>query len=252
MAKGWNCARCGTENPETSLTCSNCRLIRGAVWVPTAQSQQPAAPSESTGWGASTQADPNFGQAASAGGGQLGSTVWAAGATPAPAAGGQSSILRMIPLNWIVIGLIAVATAVGGWYFSAGRGTSGEIDRAGEMSATELRVGDCFDLKDPDAEELSDVNARPCASEHEYEIVYLVTLPSGAYPADSVFDAYLESHCVPSFATYIGKPYQDSALAMSWLAPTEASWDEGDRILQCVVWSPNQSRLTSSLKGSGF
>lgn len=251
MAKGWKCARCGTENPETSLTCSSCRLIRGAVWVPTAQSQQPAAPPESTVWSASAQSDQTYGQAATAGD-QLGSSVWAAGATPAPAAAARPSILRMIPLNWIVIGLIAAATAVGGWYFSAGRGSSGEIERAGDMSASDLRVGDCFDLKDPDAEELSDVNARPCTSEHEYEIFFIATLPAGAYPPDSVFDAYLETHCQPNFATYIGKAYADSALAMSWLAPTEDGWDEGDRTLQCVVWSPNQSRLTSSLKGSGF
>jgi hypothetical protein len=158
----------------------------------------------------------------------------------------------MIPLNWIVIGLIAVATAIGGWYFSAGRNASGGIDRAGDLSAVELRIGDCFDLKDPDAEELDDVAARPCNTEHEFELYYIATLPAGPYPAESVFDSYFDTQCIPNFATYVGKPYAESALDVYWLVPTEFGWDEGDRTIQCAIFSPNQSRLTSSLKGSGF
>jgi hypothetical protein len=158
----------------------------------------------------------------------------------------------MIPLNWIVIGVVAVATVAGGWFFSAGRGTTGEIDRAGDLSATDLRVGDCIDLKDPDAEEIDDVTARPCTVEHEYEMFFVGSLPAGPYPADDVFMAYLEANCLPGFATYVGKAYEDSALDVSWLTPTQAGWEDGDRSVQCALYSPNQSRLTYSLKGSGF
>jgi len=46
--------------------------------------------------------------------------------------------------------------SLGGYLFSAGRSATGEITRSGDMSANDLRLGDCFELKEPDADEVSD------------------------------------------------------------------------------------------------
>lgn len=232
MAKGWNCARCGTENPETQLTCSNCQMIRGAVYVPTNQPTTPSWPTQEAAPPATATPD--------------------GGADPTPPKQGGFALLRMVPVRLLLFVLVAGATAIGGWYFSAGRGDSGEITKSGDLQATDLRVGDCFDVKDPEAEELFDVTAKPCDQAHEFEMFFVGSLPEGAYPAEATFDSYVEANCLPSFATYVGKSYQESALDIYWLVPTSEAWDEGDRSVQCALYAPNDNQLVVSLKGSGF
>ena len=51
------------------------------------------------------------------------------------------------------VAVIVGGGAVAGWYFNASRSSTGEITKAGDMTAADLRVGDCFDLKDPAANE---------------------------------------------------------------------------------------------------
>ena len=41
------------------------------------------------------------------------------------------------------------------------------------MTAADLRVGDCFDLKDPAADEIDDVTAGPCTAAHEFEMFFV-------------------------------------------------------------------------------
>jgi hypothetical protein len=145
-----------------------------------------------------------------------------------------------------VIGLGAVSSR----YFSAGRSESGEITKSGDLAVNELRVGDCFDLKDPDAEELDDVSARPCTEEHQYETFFVGTMADGAYPTDAAFEAYVTANCDPAFEAYVGRAFQASQLAVGWVGPTVDGWNDGDRSIQCVLDDPQAPRLTGSMKGS--
>lgn len=249
MAKGWKCARCGTENPETQLTCSNCQLIRGAVFVPTNQPPTPSWPAQETA--PAPPEAPGAAQPTLTGPDQPAASAWAAGPVSQPQPGG-SSVLRSIPLRLILFVLVIGATAIGGWFFGAGRGDTGEITKPGDLQAADLRVGDCFDVKDPDAETLFDVTAKPCDQAHEFEMFFVGSLPEGAYPPEATFDSYVEANCLPSFATYVGKSYQESALDIYWLVPTSDAWGEGDRSVQCAVYAPNDNQLVVSLKGSGY
>ncbi len=224
MAKGWKCARCSTQNGEGTLNCSNCGLILGGVVVPASYAPPPAASY------APPPADP-------------GVDTWVAPPTATP-------LWRRIPIGWLFFAVVVGAGAIGGFIFNASRSSTGEISRGGDLTATDLRVGDCFDLKDPAANEISDVIARPCTDEHEYEMIFTGSMAEGSYPTEDAFTAFMHDECVGAFDPYIGKTYAYSELDIYWLIPLEEAWRTGDRSIQCAAYHPRINRLTGSVKGS--
>ena len=131
----------------------------------------------------------------------------------------------------------------------------------------DLRVGDCFDLNDPTADQIEDVKAVPCTTEHEFEVFYVGTMGKGSYPTDAAgehrnhgrqvldiegaFWTYLDHNCIPAFRTYIGRSwYGGSDLDIYWLVPTDDAWRAGDRTVQCAAFNPVIYRLTESLRGT--
>lgn len=229
MAKQWTCARCSTKNDEGTLTCSNCRMIRGAFVVPGTFNAYPDASSPASPTGPSPG--------------------WPTQADPLPTAA-PTPFWRRIPIGLVIFGLLLAAGAIGGIITNAGRSDTGEIVNDGDMMATDLRVGDCFDLKDPTAEEISDVTARPCTDPHEYELIWTGSMAEGAYPPKSAFDAFMESNCFNAFDAYVGTAFEDSELDIYWLYPVEDGWNNGDRSVQCAAYHPTNSGLTSSLRAS--
>ena len=216
MAKQWTCARCSTENPDSTLACSSCRMIRGAVVVP-GWSESPAVPVASE---------------------------WAIHANkPAP-------LLARIPLA-IVMGILILVAGGVAVYYGADRSPTGEIIGAGTLVVNELQVGDCFDLTILPNGEIRDVIARPCADEHEYELFWTGSMPEGDYPSESAFDSFFQEHCFGPFADYVGVGYAETRLDIYWIAPNENAWTLGDRFFQCSVFDPSNPRMTNSLKGSG-
>jgi len=248
MARGWTCGRCSTANGEAAITCSGCGLIRGGV-VPEGSHAPPAMmPAEADRVPAEADRVPTGALwGAGAGGSVEQPTSTESGLDAPPVA---RPLWRRIPIGWLILAVIVVGGGVAGWYFGAGRSSSGEITRAGDLTASELQVGDCFDLKDPAADEVGDVTARPCTDEHEYEMFFVGSLPEGAYPADDAFATFVSGNCVEAFESFVGKGYADSELDIFWLKPLNEGWEAGDRSIQCAVYHPRIHRLTESLKGS--
>jgi hypothetical protein len=247
MAKRWKCARCSTENDEGVLTCSNCRMIRGGVVVPGSFSQPaerpaPSWPNAEPATATATETDelPRASADADAD----------AGEEPDEPPPTSVPLWRRLPLQWIVVGALVAAGGIGGLIFNASRSSSGEITRGGDLTATDLRPGDCFDLKDPNVEEIDDVTALPCTAEHEYEMFWIGPMPEGPFPTEDAMEAFMVENCDPAFTAYIGKAYADSELEVFWLVPVEAGWRDGDRSIACAVYHPRIHRLTGSLKGS--
>jgi hypothetical protein len=163
-----------------------------------------------------------------------------------------TSFWRRIPVGLIVfVALIAVG-AITSFFFSASRSDSGEISRSGDIDVNDLRVGDCFDFKDPDAEEFDQVTARPCSEEHGYELFFVGTMPAETYPTDTAFDSYVTDACEPAFATYVGRAYEASRLELTWVGPTSDGWNSGDHAVQCLLNDPQRPRLSTSLQGSNL
>jgi len=125
------------------------------------------------------------------------------------------------------------------------------VGKGGDMSADDLRVGDCYDLKDPTADTVDNVTARPCTEAHEYEMFFIGTIPGSDYPSEDTVTMSVETSCAPAFGAYVGKAYADSVLEIAWLYPASDAWAGGDHSIQCSAYNPDNSRLTASLKGSG-
>jgi hypothetical protein len=228
MAKGWKCARCSTLNGEAAINCSNCRLIRGGVVAAGLYTASPVVPTVAVGEAAEAPADVQQSGAASV----------------------KTPLWRRIPIGWLVTGVIVVGGGLAGLYFNASRGATGEIIKAGDLSAIDLRIGDCFDLKDPAADEVDDVTARLCTDEHEFEVIFVGSMPDVEYPADDEFEAFVADNCGPAFDAYVGKVYEESELDIYWFFPNGEGWADGDRSIQCAAFHPRIHRLTESIRGS--
>jgi hypothetical protein len=171
---------------------------------------------------------------------------WAAaqpGAQP-QAGGGWTPWLRFW---WIPAIVIALAV---GYFTQARRGDDGGITDGGTLQIQDLRVGDCFVFEDT-ADEISEVDARPCGQPHRYEMFHIATWNAGGdYPTEDAWFAFFIDACVPQFESYVGHDYQASQLDFVPFTPTEQGWDAGDRVVQCALVDPSEAELTESLRNA--
>ena len=209
MNERWVCKRCFADNDETNAACARCGLIRGAE----------ATDADQAGW---TAAGPTAEPQTSAGGG----------------------LTRWLRYWWIPAIVIALAV---GYFTNARRGDDGGITEGGTLHVQDLRVGDCFNSAETD--EISEVDARPCTDTHEYELYHVATYPgSGEFPAEDTWLNFIIDECTPAFASYVGLAYEASVLEIQPLSPTEAGWDDGDKVVQCLLLDPDDQALTASMR----
>jgi hypothetical protein len=257
MARGWKCARCSTQNGEGVMNCAKCGLIQGGVVVPSSYTPEPPTAPPPLAAPLSSAAPPSLPPAAQGVGAPLNlepieGQPAAGWVPPYPAAqAAPRPIWRRIPIRLAIFGAIILAGAVGGFITNASRSSTGDITKGGDLTSNDLRVGDCWDMKDPSADKVDNVTARPCTESHEYEAFFIGSMPEGIYPTEGAFSTFVQSACIPAFGTYIGKTYDDSVLDISWLYPETKGWTLGDRTIECSAYDPRNSKLTASLKGSG-
>ena len=122
----------------------------------------------------------------------------------------------------------------------------------GKSDVFSLAVGDCFN--DEDTETISSVKVLECAEAHDNEVYFEYALAddafgSGSYDEEFVF-ADAEQKCLPTFEEFVGSTYENTGLNFSYLYPTEQSWSEDDRSIQCVAYWDN-GPISGSLSGKG-
>lgn len=143
----------------------------------------------------------------------------------------------------IVIAAIIAVIAVVGVVFR---------DRFGS-NASELVVGDCFDLPGSAGLTVTDVQHHPCNETHTAEVFAVFNHPAGrddAFPGIVAVKAFAEDGCTQPFASYVGISLDDSALDVGYFRPTEDGWKKGDRAFTCYLSKPGDAVLTQSMKGS--
>jgi uncharacterized RDD family membrane protein YckC len=119
---------------------------------------------------------------------------------------------------------------------------------AGEVDVFDLKVGDCLADSAPRGEEVSSVQSVPCSEPHSEEIYAAVTLPEGDFPGTEAMDAQADELCAAEFESFVGLPYEESVLYLTYLTPTRESWSEGDREVICSVYDP-AGEVSGSLRG---
>ena len=149
---------------------------------------------------------------------------------------------------------LALATAAcGAAEPGAQRDEAGAIASEGAVDPFEVKLGDCVDQpvsSTEQVEEVESVKAVPCAQPHDGEVYAVFDLPDGDFPGESEVSKAGEDRCVEQFATFVGKPYEDSQYDITSLFPTRESWEEqDDREYVCIVVAPEGQQVTGTLKG---
>lgn len=58
--------------------------------------------------------------------------------------------------------------------------------------------------------------------------------------------------CVDAFDAYVGRPYDESDLDFRWFGPSQESWAEGDRTIQCIAIRTDGDPLYQPVRNSGL
>jgi hypothetical protein len=127
--------------------------------------------------------------------------------------------------------------------------STNEISEAGDADVFEIAVGDC--LPDPNAAtgEVQEVPVVPCDEPHASEVYFSHIIEGDELPDATAMEAIVNEQCMGNFESFIGLPFDQSALQVTWLQPTDGSWDAGDRELLCIVSDP-AGGVTGSLSGA--
>jgi len=129
--------------------------------------------------------------------------------------------------------------------------SSAVIERLVDPGA--LATGDCFAWTDQDGT-VSTVRLRDCTVAHDAEVTRLVTLPDppGTAYDDGVVQAAATTACDAAFTDYTGHPASLSAGGVSsFIYPGQGSWEDGDRVVTCLVEGSEPGALVGSARAEG-
>ncbi|GAA2151576.1 hypothetical protein GCM10009826_08680 [Humibacillus xanthopallidus] len=90
-----------------------------------------------------------------------------------------------------------------------------------------------------------------CSATHDAEVTLRALLTgTRKWPGDDAVDAAAEARCNAAFASYVGVPFEQSRLETDFYTTDRTGWSAGDRRLICLVYDPDNTSLTRSLRGS--
>ncbi len=104
-----------------------------------------------------------------------------------------------------------------------------------------LVVGDCLDDGEVAADagtEVQSLPTVPCDGPHDSEVIASITLRGTAYPGADAITAEADASCIAALEERVAMPYLETPYDVSYYAPTEQSWSEGDREILCVAYDP--------------
>lgn len=124
------------------------------------------------------------------------------------------------------------------------------VTMACQGNVFQLKVGDCFN--GASTGDVSDVTVIACTSAHDAEVFSTFTYPNAPsdYPGSTTVVTVAEDGCTSAFTPFVGVSFEDSIYGLSYLQPTSDSWKTGDRTIQCLITSADDSQLTGSAKGT--
>ena len=224
----WVCVRCFESNEATADRCVKCGLERGA---------DPAANPGTSGPGSAAPGSASDGPPPESGALAPGvpARPWAEVSQPQSQRPGWMQLV----LRFWWVGLLVI-----------GGGIAAVSYLGGSRPITDITVGDCFDVPDPNADVIDDVTKRECTDPHQYEMFFVGDLPDGPFPSDTEVGVWLDANCLPAFTDYVGIAYDESTLVALPITPTEDGWNDGDHSVQCAMQDPADPELTESLEGA--
>ena len=150
--------------------------------------------------------------------------------------------------------LIIIIGAVVSQCTSADRNSSGEISKSGDLNVSETRTGDCFiDFPEVTLEltNISSVKAVPCTEPHSWQVFHKSSLLPGEYSESSVIEASNQvcdsalNDLITSLSDLQLNEYRTADINI--IQPTEKSWANGNRAVDCLIGSDTQTYYSSVL-----
>ena len=111
-----------------------------------------------------------------------------------------------------------------------------------------IKVGDC--LNDATASgTVTTAPIVPCSKPHDSEAYKSITMKDGDFPGTDAVKAQADQGCGDAFPAFVGIPFNDSKLDISYYFPTSDSWSNGDREILCTVYDDGV-KTTGTLKNA--
>lgn len=152
-------------------------------------------------------------------------------------------IVTLWTIGSVVLAVVLIASV------PADRDDNGDITSGGEVSVEDLVVGDCLAEEFSGHEEnVYTVSARPCDEPHNGEVFHDLELTEPEFPGDAEMSEIADSTCYQAFEPFVGLTYEDSELDFYYYVPTAQTWKYGDRLVTCVLISPED--VSETLQGS--
>jgi hypothetical protein len=148
------------------------------------------------------------------------------------------------------LGLTVVST---GCSVDVSFGGGSAADAVRHVDAGEVRPGDCFEDPFGGTEGwtvVDDVRVAACETPHDLEAYHSFELPEGGFPGQEAMEEAIKDGCLGAFDRFVGKPFADSDLNVTFFAPTAETWEEGDREVVCILYAMDGSPLVGSMAGS--
>ena len=112
----------------------------------------------------------------------------------------------------------------------------------------DLEIGDCLDQERLEDGITSTEPLVNCDSKHDLEVYASLTLDGTAYPSVEELVSYGSKKCAAEFTKFVGLEFGISAFDFLYYYPTESSWANGDRGIDCVIFDPTK-KTTGTLAG---
>jgi len=144
--------------------------------------------------------------------------------------------------------LLSSCSLIGGQNNTTPRDPTSSITASQTIDAFSVQLGDCLDL--PQDGTFSDLTVVGCNQAHDSEITNVFDMPDGTFSQDDIDTA--GNQCEAAAQSYVGPNYQTLGLDWNYFSPTSDSWAQGDREIDCLVYTlSGNPDLTSSVKGQG-
>jgi len=118
------------------------------------------------------------------------------------------------------------------------------------INASDLRVGDCFDVPDG-ASTFSSLRRTSCDTPHSGEVfhVFDATTTAGAtYPSDPDWGALIYPVCDPQFDAWTGTSIEtNTVVRYRFLVPSKDEFDRGGRRVTCFLSRTDGAKLDTPL-----
>ena len=153
----------------------------------------------------------------------------------------------------IGFGVLIVIALIVGHFTDAGRNDSGVVTKSGDVSASEVHVGDCFDnlpKAGVEGSTFSSVHAVPCSEGHHWQAFHDESTSLETFTTTGI-QSVADEICNNATQTLINNmssikfdAFQNAKL--TYFAPTYKSWTlHSDRAIQCLIGSDSETYFTS-------